>query len=173
MTLTASDPTLHSAYRFGALALSLAAFAIITALGFEHLGGYAPCELCLQQRYAYYAGVPLLFAALVAVSAGQARPAAILFGLVALAFLANGALGVYHAGVEWHFWAGPAACTGAQPITTNAGNMLEALGQTNVVRCDEASLRFAGISLSGWNVVCSLLVVWLSIRAALEALRTR
>jgi disulfide bond formation protein DsbB len=173
MTLASADPTAHSAYRSGAVALLLAAGAIIVALGYQHIGGYAPCELCLEQRYAYYAGVPLLFLALVALSAGQARAAALLFVLVALAFLGNAALGVYHAGVEWQFWPGPAACSGSQAITTNAGNMLEALQQTNVVRCDQAAWRFIGISFAGWNVVCSLLVVWLSIRATREALHTR
>ena len=112
MTLAASDPTVHSAYRFGAMALLLAAAAIVIALGFEHLGGYAPCELCLQQRYAYYAGIPLLFLALVALSAGQPRAAAVLFVIVALAFLANAALGIYHAGAEWHFWAGAGCMLG-------------------------------------------------------------
>ncbi len=75
MTLAAHDPTVHSAYRFGALALLLAAGSILGALAFEHLGGLAPCELCLQQRYAYYLGVPLLFLALVGLSAGQPRAA--------------------------------------------------------------------------------------------------
>ena len=149
MTLAAHDPTVHSAYRFGALALLLAAGSLLGALAFEHLGGLAPCELCLQQRYAYYLGVPLLFLALVGLSAGQPRAAAIVFVIVALAFLANAALGVYHAGVEWQFWAGPAACTGAQALTNNAGNMLEALQQTNVVRCDQAAWRLAGLSLAG------------------------
>jgi disulfide bond formation protein DsbB len=153
MTLAAHDPTVHSAYRFGALALLLAAASLLGALAFEHLGGLAPCELCLQQRYAYYLGVPLLFLALVGLSAGQTRAAATVFAIVALAFLANAALGVYHAGVEWQFWAGPAACTGAQALTNNAGNMLEALQQTNVVRCDQAAWRLAGLSLAGWNVV--------------------
>ena len=173
MTLAASDPTTHSAYRFGAMALLLAAAAILVALAFEHLGGYVPCPLCLEQRYAYYAGVPLLFLALVALSAGQPRGAAVLFALVALAFLANAALGVYHAGAEWQFWPGPAECSGSQQITTNAGDMLKALQQTNVVRCDQAAWRLAGISFAGWNVVASLLVVLLSIRATGEALHAR
>jgi len=173
MTLAASDPTSHSAYRAGALALLLAAAAIIIALGFEHLGGYAPCELCLQQRYAYYAGVPALFLALVSLSAGQRRAAVLLFGLVALAFLANGLLAAYHAGVEWRFWEGPSGCTGSQALTTNAGNMLEALTQTNVVRCDEAAWRFMGVSFAGWNVVCSLLIMWLCIRAARDTANAR
>ncbi|MDP1639608.1 MAG: disulfide bond formation protein B [Hyphomicrobium sp.] len=173
MTLAASDPTVHSAYRFGAFALLIAAGSILIALGFEHLGGYAPCELCLQQRYAYYAGVPLLFLALVALSAGRPCAAAIVFVIVALAFVANAALGVYHAGVEWQFWPGPAACSGSQTITTNAGGMLDALQNTKVVRCDQAAWRLAGISFAGWNVVASLLIVLLSIRATSEALHTR
>jgi disulfide bond formation protein DsbB len=173
MTLASSDPTAHSAYRFGALALLLAAASIVVALAYEHLGGYAPCELCLEQRYAYYVGVPLLFLALVSLSAGQRRIAAVLFALVVLAFLGNAALGVYHAGVEWKFWPGPAACSGSQQITTNAGNMLEALQQTNVVRCDEAAWRMFGISFAGWNVVASLLIAFLGIRAANEAVHTR
>lgn len=171
MTLAAPDPTSHSAYRAGALALFLSVAAILIALAFEYLGGYAPCELCLLQRYAYYAGAPGLFLALVALSAGQRRAAMALFAVVALAFVANAVLGIYHAGVEWHFWAGPSGCTGSQALTAEAGNMLEALKQTNVVRCDEAAWRFMGISFAGWNVVCSLLIVWLSIRAARDTAR--
>ena len=30
-----------------------AAVTILTALAFEHLGGYAPCPLCLEERYTY------------------------------------------------------------------------------------------------------------------------
>jgi disulfide bond formation protein DsbB len=173
MTLTSADPTVHSAYRYGALALLLAAGALAIALGYQHLGGREPCELCLKQRYAYYAGVPVLFLALVSLSAGQTRIAALLFGLVALGFLANAGLGVYHAGVEWKFWEGPSACAGTQQITTNAGNMLEALKQTNVVRCDEAAWRFLGLSFAGWNVLASLCIAFLGARAAGETRHPR
>ena len=78
-----------SSYRIGALVLFVAVGAILTALGFEHIGGYQPCPLCLQQRWAYYAGIPLLFAALVLVASHKPKMAAVLFFLVALAFLAN------------------------------------------------------------------------------------
>ncbi len=173
MTLALPDPTMHSAYKAGAWALLLAVAAILGALGFEHIGGILPCELCLEQRYAYYAGVPLLFIALVLLSAGRRKGAALLFGIVALAFLANAALGVYHAGVEWHFWPGPAACTGAQPLSTSVGGLLNSLPTTSVIRCDEAAWRLAGISLAGWNVAVSLLVLTMSLQAATESLRSR
>ena len=73
---------------------SLAAVAVIlAALAFEHIGGYTPCPLCLQQRYAYYAAIPALLAALVlSRSAGQAS-AAVIFAPVAVAFLVNAATG--------------------------------------------------------------------------------
>jgi disulfide bond formation protein DsbB len=170
--LAAADPTGHSAYKSGALALVVAVATILAALGFEHLGGLAPCPLCLEQRYAYYAGAPVLFAALVALSAGHRRSAGLLFLLVAIAFLANTALGVYHAGAEWHFWPGPDSCTGVQELTTSAGGLLDALPKTNVIRCDEAAWRLVGISLAGWNAVVSLLVGALSIRAAIESVRS-
>jgi disulfide bond formation protein DsbB len=155
------------------LALLLAAAAILTALGSQHLGGLQPCELCLEQRYAYYAGVPLLFFALVTLSAGHVRTAVFLFVLVSLAFMGNTALGVYHAGVEWQFWPGPAACTGSQQLTTNAGNLLDALQQTNVVRCDQAAWRMFGLSMAGWNAIASLLIAFLALRAANEAWHPR
>jgi disulfide bond formation protein DsbB len=101
------------------------------------------------------------------------RTAVLLFVLVALAFMGNTALGVYHAGVEWQFWPGPAACTGSQQLTTNAGNLLDALQQTNVVRCDQAAWRMFGLSMAGWNAIASLLIAFLALRAANEASHPR
>ncbi len=171
MPLAIPDPTAHAAYKTGALALVLALGTIVAALGFEYLGGYLPCPLCLEQRYAYYAGVPVLFAALVALSAGHRRSAGLLFLLVTIAFLANAALGIYHAGAEWQFWPGPQSCAGVQELTTSAGGLLDSLQNTNVIRCDEAAWRFMGVSLAGWNAVVSLLVAALSARAAAESVR--
>lgn len=171
MTIAVAPPAKHSAYASGALALVLAVGAILGALALEHIGGVKPCHLCLEQRYAYYAGAPLLFAALVLLSAGQRRAAALLFALPALAFLANAGLGAYHAGVEWHFWPGPSSCTGTEALTTSAGGLLEALATTHVVRCDEAAFRVFGVSLAGWNVAASLLIAALAARAALRSTR--
>jgi disulfide bond formation protein DsbB len=144
---------------------------IMTALAFEHFGGYSPCPLCLQQRYAYYAGVPAVFLALVLLSAGHTRAAAVVFLAVALAFLANAALGTYHAGVEWKFWPGPDTCAAtAQPLSTGAGGLFKDLATTRVIRCDEAPWHFLGLSFAGWNVITSLL---LATGAAISAGKAR
>ena len=41
--------------------------------------------------------------------------------LIALAFLANMAAGIYHAGVEWKWWPGPTECTGAFELQMGRG----------------------------------------------------
>ncbi len=163
------------AYRWGALALLLAAAAILTALGFEHIGKYAPCPLCLQQRWAYYVAIPATFAGLVLLSTGRPHIASAIFALVALAFLANAGLGTYHAGVEWGFWPGPDTCA-AQPYsfstpgsTSGGRGILDKLPQTGVVRCDEAQIRVAGLSFAGWNVVACLMLFTALLKAAFAA----
>lgn len=166
--LTSELPEKTAAYRYGGLTLFLATGVILGALAFEHLGGLAPCPLCLMQRYAYYASIPLLFIAMALVSE-KPRVAALIFFVVALAFLGNAGLGVYHAGVEWKFWPGPDTCGTAQALPTSASDLLSGLDQTRVVRCDEAAWTFAGLSLAGWNVIASLLAFAGAIKAAFLA----
>src|SRR5207253_1093953 len=99
-----------------------------------------------EQRYAYYAGIPLLFVGLALSAGGYRELASAAFFIVALAFLANAGLGVYHAGAEWKFWPGPDTCGGGQSISTTAGNLVRSLEDIKVPRCDEASLRILGVS---------------------------
>jgi disulfide bond formation protein DsbB len=168
MIETAPRPDVMNAYRLGGLALVISVGVILMALGFEFLGGYAPCPLCLMERYAYYAGIPLLFLAM-ALVAERPRVAAAIFFAVALGYLVNTGLGVYHAGVEWHFWPGPDTCATAQPLPTTAADLLKGLDQARVVRCDEATWRLFGLSFAGWNALISLTLFALSLQAALAA----
>jgi disulfide bond formation protein DsbB len=158
------------AYRGGALALLVSLGAILTALGFEDIGGYAPCPLCLQERYAYYFAIPALFIALSLYAAGRLQAAAILFLLVSLAFVANAILGTYHAGAEWKFWPGPDTCSGSTPAApAKAADLLKKLETIRVIRCDEAPWRLFGLSFAGWNVVISILLWITSLQAAYAA----
>jgi disulfide bond formation protein DsbB len=162
--------TADPAYKAGAAALMTAIAVIVAAFVFEYIGGYVPCPLCLMQRYAYFAGIPLLFAALVLVATERAGWAAALFVIVALAFLANAGLGIYHAGAEWKFWPGPDTCASvSQTLGGGAGGLLKELETTRVVRCDEAPWTFLGLSFAGWNVVTSFLLFVASLQAAFAA----
>lgn len=159
-----------AAYRWGALTLISALAGIIIALGFEYVGGMQPCPLCLQQRYAYYTGIPVMFLALVLMSSGQQRIGATLFLLTAFAFLANAGLGTYHAGAEWKFWPGPDTCAATSNTFSKGKTLLQDLQSIRVVRCDEAAGRFAGLSFAGWNVILSIAVCVGALRSAFAAL---
>ena len=161
-----------AAYRTGCTMLFIATAVIAAALGFEHIGHYVPCPLCLQQRYAYYAAVPLLFVALVMVTADYPRWAALLFAAVALAFLANAVLGGYHSGVEWKYWPGPTDCSGTGTAPVSVDDMLKGLSTETGARCDEPQFRFAGLSFAGWNFLASILLAFGSLKAAFQSARS-
>jgi disulfide bond formation protein DsbB len=144
------------------LALTIAAVAAAAlALGWfsQLVLGLAPCKLCLEQRYAYYLDIPL--AACIAVAAWRRAPVWLLIAglaLLGLIALGNSGLAAYHAGVEWKLWAGPTDCTGTLLDPGKAGNLLQQLDQTKVVRCDEVQWRFLGLSFAGYNALLSLML---------------
>ncbi len=148
-----------------ALAIGGLAFATIAGAWVIQALGYPPCDLCLEQRYAYYAGIPIAAIAVAASRANLTLTRA-LFGLLALVFAANFALAIYHSGVEAGFWQGPTACTGSI-AGQSGGSLLDQLAKVKVVRCDAVQLRIFGLSLANWNVLISAALAALATRAAL------
>jgi disulfide bond formation protein DsbB len=137
------------------------AITLATILGawvFEY-AGYAPCELCLMQRFAYYAAVPLSL--LIAIF-GTSNPAVLRGGLfvLGLIMLSSCIFGIYHAGVEWKFWAGPTTCTG--------GNLTGGLPDLTkkAVMCDQPAIRILWLSLAGWNAIVSGITAFLAFSKA-------
>jgi disulfide bond formation protein DsbB len=139
-------------------AIGVFAIAFATIAGawiFEYLG-YAPCELCLMQRWAYYVGVPLAALAAVMNAEGPRVLRKPLLVLLAVIFAGSSIFGIYHAGVEWGFWPGPTGCTGtSMPTVSNMNDFMKQLQTTRVVRCDEVAIRIFGLSLAGWNAIIS------------------
>jgi disulfide bond formation protein DsbB len=151
--------TLRQAWVVPAFVFALAAATIAGAWAFQLAFGFVPCKLCLEQRIPYYVGVPLAFASLVAALMGARRASGLLLLLAGLAFVVNAYLGLYHAGVEWKWWEGPADCGvgGAAPVTSTA-DLLNQLKGIRIVSCTEAAWRFLGLSFAGWNMVISLVL---------------
>lgn len=137
------------------LAICGATLAVILgAWGFEYFG-YAPCELCLMQRYAYYTVIPLSL--LLALQPPGIQRMGLY--LVALIMLGSMIFGIYHAGVEWKFWAGPSTCTGGS-LTGGLPDLTR-----KAVMCDQPAIRILGLSLAGWNAVVSAAVTIFALRA--------
>ncbi len=132
------------------------AVVVGSALGFEHIGGYIPCALCLLQRNPYYIGVGVgVLAVLSSVFRLPPVVTRVLIGVIAVLMIVSIGLGTYHAGVEWKFWEGPTSCTIGATGGDTPVNVLDALNSTKAPSCTEATLRVLGLSFAGWNVLTS------------------
>ena len=153
-----------------ALGVFILAFATIAGAWVFEWAGYAPCELCLMQRWAYYAGVPLAALVAIIVARGPRGLAGAGLALLGLLFIGSMIFGAYHAGVEWGFWPGPSGCTGALTKADSMQDFLKQLETTKVVRCDAVAIRILGLSLAGWNAVISAAMAALALIGARKAL---
>jgi disulfide bond formation protein DsbB len=166
MFLTAPTSLFHSRV---AVFLTIAMAGVVgAALAFQYVGGYIPCKLCLEQRWPYYIGAPLM--ALAALSAANGWPLTRMLLVIGAALMGYGFyLAVYHSGVEWAFWPGPTDCAAvATNIETDAGNLLESMNATHPPSCDKAALRILGLSMAGWNAIASVILMSVAVRAAVR-----
>jgi disulfide bond formation protein DsbB len=145
------------------LAFVLGLAAILGALGSQYIGGLQPCELCLEQRLAYYWGLPVIAAILILWNRLPLTVWYIAILLAAAIFAWGTYMGIYHAGVEWGFWPGPTACTGTGSDINFTD--LNDINAARVIPCDKVQFRFLGISLAGYNALVSLAIVALLLLA--------
>lgn len=135
------------------IALLLPVALMAGALGSQYIGGLVPCEMCVWQRWPHYAAI--VVALLAFVVQGNVMRAALT--LLAGALIAvSGAIGVFHAGVEYHWWQGITACTSGFRPTTSSADMLAQIMNAPVVRCDAPQWTLFGISLAGFNAIFSI-----------------
>jgi disulfide bond formation protein DsbB len=157
-------------WRFVSLVISGAMLA--TAHAFQTFGGLAPCELCLKQRTVYWVAGAIAVAAMVVVRLrGGPRWREASCWLLALVFLASVGIAGYHAGVEWHFWPGPASCSGGGKVSMAALNDLLQGKGVKMPNCDAPAWKLFGLSMAGWNTVASVVFVALSVAAAIRERR--
>ncbi|MCT8160496.1 disulfide bond formation protein B [Pseudoruegeria sp. SHC-113] len=149
----------------GLIAAAGSAALLIGAFGFQFLG-YAPCKMCLWQRWPHAAAI--LFGAALLAFGGRVWTL-----LGALAAFATGAIGVYHTGVERGFWEGPSSCTGGGTGLSglSGADLLSTAGSANIVMCDEVAWAMFGLSMASWNALASfaLCALWIAAFRAPES----
>jgi disulfide bond formation protein DsbB len=147
----------------GSLALLLGAFA------FQYIGGLAPCQLCLWQRWPHAAAILIGGLALLVTRGTISR---LLPLLGALAALATAAIGAFHVGVEQTWWAGLPSCTAGSISGISTADLLNPdVTVGAVVRCDEVAWAMFGLSMAGWNVILSALLALLWVSAYRRSVR--
>jgi disulfide bond formation protein DsbB len=138
--------------------VALSALALVAALAMQYLGGLAPCNLCVYQRYAYLAVVVVSGALLLA---GYPR-AALVSALILM--LVEAGLAYYHWGVELGWFELPQSCTGV--AVTDDFEAFKRSVLAEKVQCDDVAGQFIGLSIAAWNAMFASALAIVSIYAA-------
>jgi disulfide bond formation protein DsbB len=139
--------------RIGLCAFLGSAALLGGAYYFEYVLGLLPCEMCWWQRYPHMIAI---VAGLFSVAAMGHPKVGLWFALTAIAALfVTAGIGVFHVGVEQHWWAGPQACTGGVPRGLSVEALKKYLLGAKMIRCDEAAWKMWDISMAGWNAILS------------------
>ena len=130
------------------LALAVPVVLLGGALLSEYVGKHYPCEMCWWQRYPHAIAILLAGAALLSpLTAPRTR---LLTLLAALGVAVSGAIGAFHAGVEYGWWEGLTTCS------TGGAMSLDDIMAVPLIRCDQVQWTLLGISLAGFNAIFSL-----------------
>ncbi|TDT72718.1 disulfide bond formation protein DsbB [Litoreibacter halocynthiae] len=124
--------------------------------------GYAPCAMCIWQRYPH--AIAIFLGALVFF--GLRHKVIYLVGAIATASTAG--IGIFHTGVERDWWEGPTSCTGSglDLTTMTPEDLLSTSGVADLVMCDQVSWEFLTLSMASWNTLLSCVLVGLWIIAS-------
>ena len=137
------------------IAVAGSAGLLLGAFGFQLLG-YAPCKLCIWQRWPHGAAVALGLIILW-------RPLIWMNLLGAVAAATSGGLGIYHTGVEQGWWEGPNTCTSSNDLAVSTEELMSQIMSAPLVRCDEIAWELLWLSMASWNALISFgfAAVWL------------
>jgi len=133
--------------RANIVALAVPALLLGGALGSQYLGGLYPCEMCYWQRWPHEGAIAA--AILAFFLAGRART--LLVVLAGVLIIVSGAIGAFHAGVEYGWWQGLTTCS-----NTAGGGTLADIMNAPLIRCDAPQWTLGGISLAGFNGMLSI-----------------
>lgn len=143
-----------------AFCLLASASILLGALAFEHIGGLAPCKLCIWQRWPHLAIILIATSGLVFFkpNASKKKPnlGQLWFISIILAALTTASIALYHVGVEQLWWEGPSGCSSQFNAGLDLSSLTDTLLATPVIRCDEIAWQLFGISMAGWNMLLSL-----------------
>lgn len=164
-----NDLILRNPRNAGAMVATVSAALLGGAFVFQYVFGMAPCELCIMQRWPHGVAI-LLGLGVVALSLRRPKQAALLLAFAGLVYAVSAALGLYHTGVEQHWWASALeACkTG---IDMSGADLLAQIEASKAVRCDVVPWSLFGISMAGYNAIISAAMAVYGVTAAIAVTR--
>ncbi len=133
----------------GTISFTMILFALVS----EHVFGLVPCSLCLIQRYPHifvsFASVWLIF---------FRTHNFFMYPLNTFVMALSITLASYHVGVEQGIFQGPQSCSSSNLSLISdksAETLLQDILNTSVVRCNDVTWSFMGLSMATWNLILS------------------
>ena len=128
--------------------------ALISAFFIEYILGHQPCNLCLIERIPYGLSIMIIMAIFL-IKKNQK----FLVMLLILTFIFSFAISFYHFGIEQGFFQESSVCgvkSSTEIITKE--DLLKQLSE-KTISCKDVTFRIFGLSLTGINIVISLLFI--------------
>ena len=130
--------------------------SIILAYFIEYILGHQPCSLCLIERVPYWLSVILII-----LNYTFKKDEKFIILLLILIFTFSTIISFYHFGIEQGFFEESSVC-GLKNISEilTKDEILKQL-QTKTVSCKDVTFRIFGFSLTTFNIIISLMLVFL------------
>ena len=137
--------------------------ALTSAFFIEHVLSHQPCNLCILERIPY-----LLSIIIILLNYKFAHLEKYFMVLLILIFLAATILSLYHLGIEQGFIEESLVCdlkNGTDLLSKE--DILKQLQEKNV-SCKDVTFKILGLSLTSYNVIISILIVYFTAKAYLN-----
>ena len=137
--------------------------ALTSAFFIEHVLSHQPCNLCMLERIPY-----LLSIIIIVLNYKFAHLEKYFMVLLILIFLAATILSLYHLGIEQGFIEESLVCdlkNGTDLLSKE--DILKQLQEKNV-SCKDVTFKILGLSLTSYNVIISILIVYFTTKAYLN-----
>ena len=143
--------------------LSISLIVLIIVFILEYIFKLIPCDMCLVERYPYYALILLSIIAMYLVRIEEAKLRKIIDYVSISTILFGFIYTLRHVGVERGIIKLSTECSGALINTSDKSSLLEELNQAALVRCDEATYLFNFISIAESNLILMTFLLFINI----------
>ncbi|MEG8098980.1 disulfide bond formation protein B [Candidatus Liberibacter brunswickensis] len=148
---------------------------IICFLTIQHVGGYSPCNLCIQEQRIYYFGFLVAIAINISNNSRNYNINFYLIAVLCLLMICNIIISVIHIGIEWKIWEDTLICTDSSKIEsiTNTTDLLTQIGEESIPSCSKVNIRILELSLVWWNIISSFFILSITSIAMLKSFQKK
>ena len=140
--------------------LLISGISLISAYYIEYVLGHQPCNLCLIERIPY--GLSII---LIIINFVLNKNEKFIILLLTLIFIFSLTISIYHFGIEQNFFQESTVCGLKDAVDIiSKEEILKQLDKKSI-SCKDVTFRIFGFSLTAINILISLLLIIISIKA--------